>query len=203
MRRAQLTFAAAGAAATLFAPAVLTAPRPTAGAELDAVVDRCRASGETGWALVDEATRQVHQAFAHHSLWHLWEGPRAALRHGRGWSAQYNRALAQVLGALGFEVVVVHASRVRGLGRNPWWQTGHTWLHVTHQGRRLDVCASRSTNTAGHVAFVPMTQERPVHPWTRQVVSAVLAPVVATQAWRQLAGDEVPRWLYRRFDEPL
>ncbi|GAA1388869.1 hypothetical protein [Luteococcus peritonei] len=204
MSRTSRTLALTGASAALLAPALLTAPRPTGpGLDVEQVTSSCRASGLAGWELVDRATRSVHDGFTHHSLWHLWESPTQALRHGRGWSGQYNRALAQVLRSLGFQVVVVHASRVRGLGRNPWWQTGHTWLQVTHQGRTLDVCASRPDNRAGQVGFVPMTQVRPVHPWTREVVTAALVPVVAVEGWRMLLGGDLPRWLYRGFDEPL
>lgn len=195
------------AACTAFlAPAVLSAPRADAQhghTDVDQVVADCRATGLTGWALVDRATTAVHDAYDHHSMWHLWETPAQSLQHGRGWSAQYNQALAEVLHRLGFRATVVHAARVRGLGRAPWWQAGHTWVVVEHDGRSLDVCASRATNTAGNVPFEPSTEVRPIHRWTRSTVSAALAPVVAAQAWRQLFGAPTPRWLYRRFDEPL
>ncbi|WP_420174583.1 hypothetical protein [Luteococcus sp. OSA5] len=193
-------------AAVLAAPAVITAPRSASerpASTVEEIVETCRRSGRQGWELVDEATRAVHAAYTHHSLWHLWETPQVSLQRGRGWSAQYNGALAQVLARLGFEVHEVHASRVRGLGRNPWWQAGHTWLRVTHEGRTLDVSASSAQNEAGKVNFVPTTVVRPTRRWTRSAVSAALAPVVAVQAWRQLRGAEVPRWLYREFDEPL
>lgn len=200
--------AALATVGVLVGPALVAAPRPerpgdrAAGSTAE-VVAACRASGLQGWELVDEATRLVNAGYAKHSLWHLWESPGASLERGRGWSGQYNRALADVLAELGFRVEVVHASRVRGLGRNPWWQAGHTWLRVTHDGRTRDVCASRPGNTAGQVPFVAMTQVRPVHRWTRAAVSTALAPVVAVQAWRQVAGAEVPRWLYRDFNDPL
>ncbi|MEL4358145.1 MULTISPECIES: hypothetical protein [unclassified Luteococcus] len=190
----------------LAAPAVATAPGPAPGSRgtsIDELVAECRASGLSGWDLVDEATRRVHEAFDHISLWHLWEGSATALRHGHGWSAQYNGALKHVLRRLGFRVEVVHAARVHHLGRNPWWNAGHTWLRVTHDGRTLDVCCSRAQHRAGQVSFVPVTQVRPMNRWTRSVVSLSLAPVVSVQAWRQLAGAPVPKWLYRGFDEDL
>ncbi|MGO4958269.1 hypothetical protein ACTQ49_13540 [Luteococcus sp. Sow4_B9] len=192
--------------ASAVAPAVVTAPRAEKARERDAInriVQHCRTSGLSGWELVDEASRQVHAAYTHHSLWHLWETPTASLERGRGWSAQYNGALALVLRELGFEVQEVHASRVRGLGRNPWWQAGHTWLRVTHQGRTLDVSASSAQNIAGNVDFVPTSVVRPTRRWTRSAVSVALAPIVAVQAWRQLRGAQTPRWLYRDFDQPL
>lgn len=189
----------------LAAPAVVTAPAPSGarrGGPSD-LVGRLRASGLLGWDLVDEATAAVHRAYAQHSLWHLWDTPGASLRHGHGWSAQYNQALAEVLRELGLDVQVVHAARVRGLGRNPWWQAGHTWLRVTIDGRTRDVCAGRAGNRAGQVGFTPTSEVRPLHPWTRATVSLALAPVVAVQAWRQLLGAPVPRWLHRPFDEAL
>ncbi len=194
------------AAAVLAGPAVLKAPRPDSTrphTTIDEITKELRGSGLEGWPLVDAAIVAVNAAFDHHSLWHLWESPRLAVANGRGWSGQYNQALARVLRDLGFDVEVVHAARVRGLGRNPWWQAGHTWARVIHDGRRLEVCASRPTNLAGRVPFVAMSEVRPVHPWTRASVSAALAPVVALQAWRQVLGASQPRWVYRRFDEEL
>lgn len=203
MNKFLLSLAALG---TLVAPAVATAPGPVPdadGASVDDLVRDCRQTGLAGWELVDEATRRVHEAFDHTSLWHLWEGSATALRHGHGWSAQYNGALKHVLRELGFEVQVVHAARVHGLGRNPWWNAGHTWLQVTHEGRTLDVCASQLDHKAGRVSFVPVTQVRPMNRWTRSLVSLSLSPVVAVQAWRQLGGTSAPKWLYRDFDEKL
>lgn len=193
----------AAPAALFVAPAVLTAPSDGDGPGIDELVADCRATGLQGWALVDHATVLVHRSYRKHSLWHLWDSPESSLRHAHGWSAQYNGALARVLTALGFQVVEVHAARVRGLGRNPWWQAGHTWLRVTHQGRTLDVSASSASNRAGELDVDPRSEVRPVHRWTRSVVSLALTPVVAVQAWRQLFGAEVPGWLHRDFDQRL
>lgn len=200
------SMARAAALAAFFAPAVLTAPRParsTPGRDVEEIAASCRATGLRGWELVDEATRQVHEAFDHTSLWHLWEGSQVALANGRGWAAQYNGALMLVLRRLGIDARVVHAARVRGLGNNPWWQAGHSWLQVTVDGRTRDVCASRAENRAGQVQFVPVTPVRPMNRWTRALVSLSLSPVVAVQAWKQLAGAPVAPWLYRDFDELL
>ena len=50
----------------------------------DDVVAACRATGKTGWALVDEATQLVHRMYTHYSCWHLWLSPEASLEAGHG-----------------------------------------------------------------------------------------------------------------------
>lgn len=180
-----------------------TSPKAQGGRELASVTDELRATGLTGWELVDAATQRVHQAFEHESLWSLWESAPTAMSHGHGWSAQYNGALALVLERLGFDVHVVHAARVTGLGHNPWWHAGHSWLRVTHDGRTLDVCAGKADNRAGRVAFMPVSEVRPMRRWTRGLVSVAMAPVVTRQVLLQLAGAPQARWLYRPFGQDV
>ncbi|MGJ6980197.1 hypothetical protein ACSDQ9_06655 [Aestuariimicrobium soli] len=184
------------------APMVALAPAPEGtGATADDLVREARSSGLEGWELVDRANDLVHGAYDHYSAWHLWESPATSLAHGRGSSVQVNRVLAQVLTALGFEVELVHAARVR-FGRHPWWHAGHLWARVTIAGEQRDVCAMTEGNRAGRVAFTPLTEVREVHPWTIPAVTAGLAPFVVVQVWRQLVlGDEVPGWMYRPFGE--
>ena len=189
-------------AAAVAAPVVALAPAPRGGGVTVAdLVKGSRSSGLDGWELVDRATALVHEAFDHYSAWHLWESPETALAHGRGSSVQVNRVLARVLGELGFDVAVVHAARVR-FGRHPWWHAGHVWVRVTIAGDERDVCAMTLGNSAGNVAFTPLTEVRELHSWTVPAVSVGLAPFVAVQVWRQLLlGDAVPRWMYRGIDE--
>lgn len=190
------------------APVVARAPAavresPGAPATLDAAVQACRASGRSGWELVDHATALVHHRFVNYSVWHLWEGPAAAYRNGRGYSNQYNLALARVLTELGFAVQVVHAARVR-MNRNPWWHVGHTWLWVTHSGLTRDVCASDAANRAGHVSFVPQSQVRAARRWSPVVKALAIAPFTVTAVWRAMvAGTPVPDWVYRPFGTPV
>lgn len=192
----------------LVAPVVVRAPavaRQAAGvpATLDAALQVCRDSGLSGWELVDHATTLVHQKFLNYSVWHLWEGPRAAYRNGRGYSNQYNLALAQLLTGLGFTVQVVHAARVRP-NRNPWWHVGHTWLWVTHAGLTRDVCASDAANRAGHVSFVAQSQVRVARRSSPLVMALAIAPFTVTAVWRSMVtGTPVPDWVYRPFDSAV
>lgn len=168
---------------------------------IDDIVDACRACGVQGIDLVDLATSLVYRMYTHYSSWHLWLTPERSLRDGHGCSIQYNLALAQVLHRLGFSVHPVHASRVR-MEHHPWYHTGHTWLQVELEGRRLDVCASRPGNRAGQVAFVPITEVRPLSCLTRVDNVAALAPIVVVSLWRNwLRGRPPARWMYRPFGE--
>lgn len=168
---------------------------------VDDVVDACRASGLQGWPLVDLATSLVHRMYTRYSCWHLWLSPARSLAAGQGCSTQYNLALAQILRRLGLSVHVVHASRVR-MEHHPWFHTGHTWLQVVCEGRRLDVCASRPGNRAGEVAFVPITEVRPFRRLTHLDTTLALAPIVVAGWWRsRLQRRPVPRWMYRPFGQ--
>lgn len=189
----------AGAA---IAPVIATAPRGTdPGTTVSGLIDRASRSGLQGWELVDHATSLVHQSFDHYSAWHVWESPKQALAHGRGAAQHANVVLAWVLEGLGFDVALVHAARVRD-GRNPWWHAGHVWVRATIADQQRDVCAMMATNRAGEVDFHPVTDVLPVQPWTIAGGTVGLVPFVVAQVWRQLLrGDDVPRWLYRRFGE--
>lgn len=192
------------------APVVARAPEPALSLprdvrDLDEALDDCLGAKLDGWRLVDYATSLVNQKFTRYSLWHLWESSGLAFKNSRGFSDQYNIALGRLLAGLGFEVHAVHAGRVRFESHPhgvPWWNTGHTWLRVTHAGQTLDVCASRAGHKAGHVRFEPVSDVRPVHPWTGINIRLALAAPVTCQVWKSmLTGKPVPRWLYRGFHD--
>ena len=196
----------------VLAPVVVTAPPPVRRPGMPAsdlnslgdVVASCRDTGLDGWALVDHATALVNQRMTRHSVWHLWETPGVAYARQRGFSGQYNLALAHVLRQLGFHVEVVHAARVRfaaGQGPGtPWWRTGHTWLRVTHEGRTEDVSAGQDGNIAGHVGFTPASDVRTVHPWTHLDIRLGLLGFVTAAVWRHLLrGNPLPNWLDQPF----
>ena len=190
------------AAAVAVSPVVAGAPRGRlAGTGIDTLVSQCRATGLSGWALVDDATARLHASLTHESSWHLWYTPEASVRHGQGRDTQYNLALARVLRGLGFDVRVVHAALVRGLGQPPWFQRGHLWLQVTHDGHTRDVCAGHGDNRAGHVPFVAVSEVQVARPWTPWVVAAGLAPFVVDEVWRSTRQRRSPaEWLYRPID---
>ncbi|NHB84063.1 arylamine N-acetyltransferase [Tessaracoccus sp. HDW20] len=158
--------------------------------------------GATGRELADEAVRTVAAAYPYHSLWHLAWTPHASLRAHHGWSHQYNTVLAEVLAALGFEVRLVHAARVRGFGF-PWWLSGHSWVKVSLGGRWLDACASSLGSRAGAPPFVPVTAELPLRAVTRWAVGAALVPFVVVEAWRAWLGRRpVAGWVYHERVNP-
>lgn len=207
-----LALGAAIAAVGAVAPVVVRAPEPALSLPrdvrtLDEALDDCLGSGLDGWELVDHATRLVNQKFSRFSLWHLWESSGLAFQHSRGFSEQYNLALARVLAALGFEVQAVHAGRVEfdteRPGKNaPSRAAGHTWLRVTAEGETRDVCASRGDHTAGHLRFTPVTPVQPLRPWTGFGIRLALAGPVIKQVWQSwLTGSQVPRWLHRGFHD--
>ncbi len=199
-RKTRVATTAAVAAGALL-PAALAAPRSSGdGLSLDAAERLCRDSGLAGWQLVDFAAQLVSEQFQAHSLWHLWENPATAMRNRRGWAGQYNLALEALLRRLGFDTLLVHASRVRGLGANPWWQAGHTWVRVAIDGRMRDVTAARGRD-GGLATVTAVTEVRPVHVWTLPSVTAMLAPISAYQAWKhRVTREPVPTWMYRRLD---
>jgi len=218
MKKLVLSSALAAAAGIAVLPVIIRAPGPepalpehtTPGGptrtlrDIDDVVAACREDaarpdGPQGAELMDLATSLVNQMYSHYSCWHLWLSPAQSLAAGHGCSLQYNMALAEVLRRLGFTVHPVHASRVR-MEHHPWYHTGHAWLQVEVDGRRLDVCASRPGNRAGQVAFVPITEVRPLGPLTRADNTLALTPIVAASLWRSwLTGRPAARWMYRPF----
>lgn len=174
------------------------APQATgAGATIDELVDRLRASGLEGRELADATIHAVALAVPYHSAWHLWESPVRALANGRGWAHQYNTALLIVLRELGFEAQLVHAARVRGF-RRPWFLSGHTWVKVRVGSHWLDACASSRENRAGRVNFVALTRELPMYRRSRWAGGLALAPFVVVAVWRAwLTGDDVPDWVFQ------
>ncbi|WCC79497.1 hypothetical protein O6R08_08240 [Cutibacterium equinum] len=204
----KIPFVLAGVAAVVV-PVVVAAPKPEPGLPdgpdgkplrtFDDVVAACRATGKSGWDLVDEATHLVHRMYTHYSCWHLWLSPEQSLAAGHGHSGQYNIVLGRVLKELGFQVRPVHAARVR-LEHHPWYHTGHNWLRVTYGGKELDVCASRPGNTAGNVAFVPLTDVLDRTRLNSIDTTVALAPIVVANVWKSwLTRSGVQRWVYRPF----
>ena len=188
----------AGAA---IAPVVVASPKPQPQMigdvrTIDDAITRLDAAGDSGWELVQSAVDLVNSQFSAYSAWHLWESPEVAFRNSRGFSIQYNVALAQILRGLGFEVEVVHAARVRGATPRPWWRTGRTWLRVTHDGRTRDVSAGRQ-GPVGELCFTPVSEVRAVNPWTTIGIRLAMTPLVAFQVWKAwLTRRPVPAWIY-------
>lgn len=184
-------------------PPVAAPTTPTGVRTIEQAVHLASDTGLTGWDLVDWVTQLVNQNYQDYSVAHWWESPQSSFANGRGSSNQYNQVLAEILHRLGFDVRLVHAARVR-LSGAPWWQVGHTWLQVSIDGRTLDVCASRSTNRAGAVAFTTLTPVRPFRPITSVATTAARVPFVTAGVLRaKMQHDPLPRWIERPFNEDV
>lgn len=210
MKRWWLAPAVLGGAAAAALPVLAAVPaaqvrRPDGVDTLDDAVAACRASGLTGWDLVEHARRLVHRKYAQYTIVTLWESPASSFRHSRGYSSQYNGALAAILVALGFEVQRVWATRVRSAGLpEPWWRTSHSWVRVTHAGRTKDACAYDADAPVGQVSFVPLTEVRPFGPATRRNTRIGMTPFIYARAWRALLTRRpLPRWIVRPFGTPV
>jgi len=209
MRMKRALPALLGLAAAALVPVIVKAPQavpslPQDVRTIEEAVTNCRASGLQGWELVDHATHLVNSKFTRYSCWHLWETPERAFRNSRGFSDQYNTALALVLVGLGFEVEIVHAARVRPSREpsdNPWWNAGKTWLRVSHDGRTLEVSAGDVRNQPGDVCFIPESEARLVNPWTLLDIRLAMTPLVTARIWQSwLRQEPVPRWIYSEFN---
>ncbi|WP_341730236.1 hypothetical protein [Brooklawnia sp.] len=198
------------ASALGFAPVVARAPKPAMNLPRDvrdlheALAD-CLESRLDGWELVDYTTRLVNDKFTRYSIWHLWENSGQAFKNSRGFSEQYNLALARILSGLGFNVQAVHAGHVRFDPERPGtstWRNGHTWVRVSYQGDTRDVCASRAGHRAGRVSFTALSDVRPVRIWTGAVIRLGFAGPLCFEVWKSwLSGHPVPRWVFRGFHD--
>jgi hypothetical protein len=163
---------------------------------IEEAITACRATGLTGWALVAYGQRLVRRKFSVYSTRNVWDTPERAFEHGMGYCTQYNMALKQLLGGLGFETRVVFCFRVRVLA-DERWAMGHTWLQVTIGGERRDVCAGRLENQPGRNQFVPLWPVLPAPgpvPLLTHLGVILLSGIVEWKA--TLTGRPTPYWTY-------
>jgi hypothetical protein len=162
---------------------------------LAGAVSTCRRSGAAGWDLVDQASRLVHDRFATYSVLHVWERPEAAFRRRRGYCAQYNDALAQILRRLGFDAWMVYSARVR-FDDNAEWTLGHTWVRVRFEGDVRDICARSASNRPGSAGFICLGRVRRLGPVARVASGAgTAAAAFAAVLAARLRGQDRPRWV--------
>jgi hypothetical protein len=158
----------------------------------------CRSMRLAGWELVSFGQHLVYDKFAIYSCRNLWDTPGLAFKYGMGYCTQYNLALGQLLGRLGFEVEPVFALRIQSTVR-PDWQMGHTWLRVTYGGETRDVCAGAAENEPGAVSFRPLTPVHAGYPVTLFFTHLGLIFYAGVLEWRALlSGRPLPSWMFER-----
>jgi hypothetical protein len=169
---------------------------PDGAGTIEEAIAACRDTGLSGWALVGFAQRLVRRRFTVYTTRNVWDSPRRAFQHGMGYCTQYNLALKEILDGLGFKTQAVFCPRVRNLA-DPRWAMGHTWLRVTIDGERRDVCAGRLENWPGRNRFKPLL---PVLPAPRPVPLFTHLGVILLSGfveWRAtLTGRPAPYWTY-------
>lgn len=163
---------------------------------LDEAVIACQKSGLSGWELVAYAQQLVARKFATYSTRNLWDPPARAFAYGMGYCTQYNLALKQLLERLGIETRAVFSQRVK-IFDVPDWTMGHTWLRVTFDGKTLDVCAGRKSNTPGHNHFEPMTPVRQGNPLFFFLTHMGMIPFCGFVEWKALLQGRDPGWTFR------
>jgi len=162
---------------------------------LAGAVSVCQASGAAGWDLVDQASRVVQERFTTYSVLHVWERPETAFGRRRGYCAQYNGALAQILRRLGFDAWMVYAARVR-FDDNPEWSLGHAWVRVRLDGDVRDVCARSASNRPGSVGFVCLGRVRRLGLVARVAAGGgTAAAAFAAVLLARFRGQGRPRWV--------
>ncbi len=168
---------------------------------LEEAATRVSAFGLVGWPLVEHAQRLVHEQFREYSCLHWWESPAAAFSRRRGYCAQYNGALAEVLAELDIDCRLVHAFRVR-LVDDPSWRMGHVWVQVRVEGEVRDVCAGSAWTREGKARFEPLTPVRRFGRTMRLVTAIGMAPIVAgSLAWSVLTGKPRAAWLHHALED--
>ncbi|MGL5407043.1 MAG: hypothetical protein ACRDAX_09780 [Propionibacteriaceae bacterium] len=200
MSQCRRFIAAVAAAIGYIAPLAIASQKNSASSSsLEQVVAELKATGLTDMALVLAARERVEQQYEYYSAMSPWESIAVSWRNQRGYSAQYNMALVQVLLGLGFAAEPVFAARIREDTPRPWWRTAHVWVRVWVQERPYEICAGLC-DSDGTLRFTPVSQVQPFTRRTRINTAIILTLVAAWQQWRKLfTSESLPEWMYRNF----
>lgn len=191
MKTRTLFWLAAGfvAGSLLYAlPAMLTLPpgrRPgVLPLTLAEAAEQLRASGKTGWELVEAARALVGARMAYCRRNSFDAYPRAFAR-GYGYCVQHTEALSDLLTRLGFQTEMVHAFRCRFPGGK---ETSHAWVQVTLGGETRPVDPIFYWADSRQISFVPLSTVAYLSPLIR-LLSYWGSPVVNAHRFYRTGKD--------------
>jgi transglutaminase-like putative cysteine protease len=169
-------------------PATLSLPRgrrpglpPLTLAE---AADQLRASGKTGWELVEAARALVGERMAYCRRNSFDCYPRAFAR-GYGYCVQHAEALYDLLARLGFQSEMVHALRCRF----PHGKVAsHAWVQVTLADETRPVDPIFYWATSREISFVPLSPIAPLSPLIR-LLSYWASPAVNAHRFYRTGKD--------------
>ena len=120
--------------------------------------EQLRASGQSGWALVDAARALVGTRMAYCRRNSFERYPRAFAR-GYGYCVQHAEALHDLLTRLGFQAEMVHAFRCRFPHDKV---TSHAWVQVTLGDEIRSIDPVFYVPERGQISFSPLSQVYPL-----------------------------------------
>jgi hypothetical protein len=112
-----------------------------------------RASGKTGWDLVEAARALVAQRMRYCRR-NSFDSAAKAFERGYGYCVQHAYALSDLLTQLGFQAQVVQAFRSRFPGGEV---NSHAWVSVTVDGESRHVDSLFYDEQAHQIAFAPLS----------------------------------------------
>ncbi|OHD54809.1 MAG: hypothetical protein A2Y33_02240 [Spirochaetes bacterium GWF1_51_8] len=136
---------------------------------LDDAASMCRASGLTGWELVEYARALVSRKMSY-SYRNPYDLPARAFERGLGYCWHKGWALYELLTRLGFRVQAVQAVKVmfpagdiEGV-RREGGMLGHMWVRVGIDGMTLDCDPGREDIETGELFCEPISPVVPLTP---------------------------------------
>lgn len=162
---------------------------------IENAVEICRATGLTGWELVEFAQSLVHQNMEY-SITNSLDSPQQAFERGQGYCYHQASTLNMVLLDLGFHSRLVHAFRnlfpkaefSGAVVRD--FVSGHVWCRVTIDGVEKDVCPGSANNKPGVVHFKPLSK---VLEWNKRIEFATYYGAALVNAHRKNKYEKVKK----------
>ena len=130
---------------------------------INEAIIKCKASGLSGWALVEYAQKLV-SGYMVYSYTNSYDMPDKAFEKGSGYCWQQAGALNLIYKGLGIKSRLVHAFKNQFPEKEyegvliKSFVSGHVWCRVTINGKTLDVCPGNVHNSPGVLHFKPLTK---------------------------------------------